>query len=460
MSLHTAGTSSRQEAGPFNLPAASLHAMAADLVRQALGRGASDAVARVSESDQLLVGVRDSRPETLERSQRQGVSITVYNGDRRGSAWTSDLSPRALSSTVDAAWYIAQYTGSDPWAGPAEKELLEAAPVDLGLYQPHSPDTDEAVELARRAERAAREFDPAVAISNGARVSVQHGQFCLATSRGFLGGYAHSTHVLACSVIASGAGGMQDGDWAMARRCYADLDSPEAIGRTAAKRALAKLGARALKTARMPVLFEASIAASLVDSLVAAVSGQALYLRRSFLTDSLGQQVLSGHLNLREEPHEPGGLASAPFDDEGVQTAARDVVRQGVLHGYFLSTYAARRLALSSTGHAGGPYNLSLRSSRTDPSDGLDAMVRRLHRGLLVTEFMGQGVNLVTGDYSRGVSGFWVDGGEIRHPVHEVTVSGNLKQMLGDIVAIGADVHIAPVCTGSILMENLQVSGQ
>jgi len=460
MTVDSTSAASRSAAGHFLLSKATLDAMASGLVKQALGRGASDAVARVSESDQLLVQVRDFRPETLEKSQRQVVSLTVYNGSRSGSARTSDLSPKALSSTLDAAWHIAKYTGSDSWSGPAEADLLETSPLDLELYQARSPEAEEAIEAARRAERAAMTAGAAIANSNGARVSVQHGQFSLATSRGFVGGYAHSSHALACSVIAANAAGMQDGEWGMARRRYADLDAPETIGRTAARRALDKLDARPLKTERMPVLFEASVAASLVGSLVAAISGQALYLGRSFLTGSLGQLLLPEHVDLHETPHERRGLASAPFDDEGVRTRAREVIKEGVLQGYFLSTYAARRLAMPCTGHAGGPYNLSLFSSRTAANDGLDAMVRRLHRGLLVTEFMGHGVNPVTGDYSRGVSGFWVEGGEIQHPVHEVTVSGNLKRMFLDIAAIGADVHMAPTRTGSILVDSLLVAGR
>ncbi|WP_346730667.1 metalloprotease PmbA [Caballeronia sp. dw_19] len=452
-SLHATG----QE--PFAHERAKLDGVASFLLDAALQRGASDAVVRVSESDQLTVSVRNARAQTLQRSGTQSVALTVYNGARKGSASSSDLSSAALTAALEAAWHIAQYSGADVFAGPAEAGWLETAPPDLDLYHPWVLSTDEAIELALRAESAARDFGETIVNCNGASVVAHHGQFALATSRGFRGGYRHSLHRLNCSIIARNAGGMQGSDWGIVRRKSSELGAPERIGRRAAERAHAMLDARRIATGMWPVLFEAPVASSLIGALVDAASGDLIYRRQSFLLDSLGQTVLAGHLRLSETPHELSGLASAPFDGEGVRTVARDVVRDGVLNGYFLSGYSARKLGMASTGFAGGPHNMNLTSTLTRSDDDLTAMLRRLDRGLLVTNLLGQGVNLVTGDYSRGVAGFWVENGQIQHPVHEITIAGNLRQMLQGIVAVGADVHIRPIRTGSILVDRMRVAG-
>ncbi|WP_408520157.1 metalloprotease PmbA [Paraburkholderia sediminicola] len=438
---------------------AKLDEIAGFLVAGALRRGASDAVVRVSESDEFAVTVRNARPEKLQRSGTQSVSLTVYNGQRKGSASSSNLSSAALTATLEAAWHIAHYSGADAFAGPAETSWLETAAPDLDLYHPWDLSTDGAIELALRAESAARAFGEAIVNCNGTSVSAQHGQFSLATSRGFLGGYRYSSHGLDCSVIASNGGGMQTGGWGMTRRMSSELDTPELIGRRAAERAHAMLDARKLPTGAWPVLFEAPIASSLINSLVSAVTGELIYRGQSFLPDSLGQVVLAEHLNLNESPHELCGLASAPFDDEGVRTVTRQLVRDGVLHGYFLSAYAARKLGMASTGNAGGAHNLRLTSTLTRSEDDFAGMLRRLDRGLLVSDLMGQGINHVTGDYSRGASGFWVEDGQIQYPVQEITIAGNLRDMLRGIVAVGADVHVGPTRTGSILVDRMRIAG-
>jgi PmbA protein len=443
----------------FTHDSAELNGIATHLVNAALRRGASDAVARASESDQLAVTVRNARAESLQHSRTQGVTLTVYHGQRSGTASSSDLSPAALAATVESAWHIAQYSGVDPCAGPADAGMLESAPQNLDLFHPWDVSADTAIELAQRAESAARHFDKTIVNSRGASVSAHHGQFALATSQGFLGGYADSFHSLNCSVIAGNENGMQTGHWGTVRRVSTELDSPEATGRRAAEQASLMLDARRLPTGTWPVLFDARIAAPLVRTLVAAVSGEALYRKQGFLPGSLGQRVLADHLSLLESAHELCGLASAPFDHDGVRTGTRDVVRDGVLQGYFLSTYAGRKLGMTSTGFAGGPHNLCLRSSRTEPTDDLHAMLRRLDRGLFVTHLLGQGVNLLTGDYSRGAAGFWVENGVIQYPVQEITIAGNLKDMLRHIVALGADVHLAGLRTGSILIEAMRVAG-
>jgi PmbA protein len=306
--------------------------------------------------------------------------------------------------------------------------------------------------------------DRRITNSDGAGVSVQQSHFVMANSRGFCGGYASSRHSLSVAPIASlpGKGGddMQRDAWYTSMRSPDDLAAPEAVGRYAAERALSRLRSRKIATAEVPVLFEATVAAGLLGSLVQAVSGGALYRKSSFLLDSLGQEVLAPHLDVHENPHIPRGKGSAPFDDEGVVTRPRDVVKAGVLQGYFLSSYSARKLGMRTTGHAGGSQNLTLSSRLTQPGDDLEAMLRKLHRGLFVIELMGQGVNQVTGDYSRGAAGFWVDKGRIVHPVHEITIAGNLRDMLKGIVAVGADAYTSGTKTlGSVLVERMKLAG-
>jgi PmbA protein len=434
--------------------------MVEDVLSMAARLGATDAGAEVSEGTGLSVSVRKGDLENVERNRDKSLGISVYLGQRRGNASTSDFSRAALEQTVRAAWDIARFTAEDPAAGlPDAADLAGPNEVsrDLDLFHPWQIDAAQAAELARRCEQAAFDTDRRITNSEGAGVSAQQSHFWSGNSRGFRGGYASSRHSISVAPIAGRGKGMQRDAWYSSMRDAADLAGPEVIGRYAAERALARLKSTRVATCEVPVLFEAPAAAGLLGALVQALSGGALYRKASFLVDSLGQQVLPSHVDVEEDPHVLKGKGSAPFDDEGVHTRARRVVSGGVVQGYFLSSYSARKLGMRTTGHAGGSQNLSLVSRLTLPGDDLDAMIRR---GLLVTELMGQGVNYVTGDYSRGASGFWVEGGRIVHPVEEITIAGNLRQMFRDIVAIGADVYVMGAkAVGSVLLEKMKVAG-
>lgn len=434
-----------------------------DVLGMAARLGATDAGAEVSEGTGLSVSVRKGDLETVERNRDKSLGISVYLGQRRGNASTSDFSRAALEQTVRAAWDIARFTAEDPAAGlPDETDLAtrQEAARDLDLFHPWQLDAAEAAELARRCEQAAFDTDRRITNSEGAGVSAQQSHFWAGNSRGFRGGYASSRHSISVAPIAGRGKGMQRDAWYSSMRDAADLAAPEVVGRYAAERALARLNSRRVPTCEVPVLFEAPSAAGLLGALVQALSGGALYRKASFLVDSLGQQVLPIHVDVEEDPFLRKGKGSAPFDDEGVHTRARQVVTGGVVQGYFLSSYSARKLGMRTTGHAGGSQNLNLVSRLTLPTDDLDSMIRRMGRGLLVTELMGQGVNYVTGDYSRGASGFWVEGGRIVHPVEEITIAGNLRHMFKDIVAVGADVYtLGAKSIGSVLLEKMKIAG-
>lgn len=422
--------------------------------------GADGAVVELTEGNGLNVSVRHGQTETIETTRDKGFGVTVYAGKRRGHASSSDLSPAALDESVRAAWDIARFTAEDQFAGLPEPELLAREQPNLALYYPWAIDADQAVELAKQIEAAAFAVSPAIRNSEGAAVDASHGHFVLANSHGFRGGYSYSRHSISCTPIAERGKQMQRDNWYSSERDPARLAPATALGRYAAQRALSRLGARKVRTARVPVLFEAPLALGLIGSLVQAVSGTALYRRSSFLVDALGKPIFAPHLDLIEDPTLPGEFGSAPFDDEGVSTARRHVIEQGVLKGYFLSCYSARKLGMRTTGNAGGSHNLVLTSRLTEPGDDLDAMLRKMGRGLLVTELLGQGVNYVTGDYSRGVTGYWVDGGVIVHPVEEVTIAGNLKDMYRSIVAVGADtIRRGAKRSGSVLIESMSVAG-
>jgi PmbA protein len=425
--------------------------------------GASDAAAEISEGQGLSVTVRKGEVETIEQSVDKQVGVSVYLGQRRGNASTSDFSPDSLRLTVEAAFHIAQHTAEDDCAGLAQADLLEQNPQDLDLFHPWDLDTKEAIQIARKAEKAAFAVDKAIQNSDGASVSAHQAHFMLGTSNGFMGGYPYSRHFISCSPIASSAknsSSMQRDDWYSTSRIASELANPALIGRYAAERALAKLHAKSLTTRRCPVIFEAPIAVGLIGSLVQASSGGALYRRSSFLLDSLGKQVMPKHIDLFELPHLKRMSGSAPFDEEGVRTKARSVISKGELQGYFLSTYSARKLGMQTTGNAGGAHHLKLHSMHT-PSGGLPGLLREMGTGLLVTELMGQGVNYVTGDYSRGAFGYWVENGIIQHPVEEITIAGNLKEMLMDIQAVGDDTIIRGTKeTGSILLGSMTIGGK
>lgn len=434
-----------------------------DTLAVARGLGASDAAAEVSEGAGLSVSVRKGEVETVERNRDKSLGVTVYLGQRRGNASTSDFSRAALEQTVRAAYDIARFTAEDPAAGlpdAADLATPEEAARDLDLYHPWAIDAAGAIELALRCEGAAFATDRRVTNSDGCGVSVQQSHFMAGNSRGFRGGYASSRHSLSVAPIAGRGNDMQRDAWYSSMRDAAELASPEAVGRYAAERTLARLKGRKIATCEVPVLFESTLAAGLLGAYVQATSGGALYRKATFLADCLGKPVFPDHVDIDEQPHLSKGKASAPFDDEGVRTRARKVVAAGRAEGYFLSSYSARKLGMHTTGHAGGSQNLTLTSRLTAPGDDLDAMLRKLGRGLFVTELMGQGVNYVTGDYSRGAAGYWVEGGRIVHPVHEITIAGSLGEMLRRIVAVGADAYTMGGKTiGSVLIERLKIAG-
>ena len=425
--------------------------------------GASDAAAEVSEGAGLSVSVRKGEIENVERNRDKSLGITVYLGQRRGNASTSDFSRAALEQTVRAAFDIARFTAEDPAAGlpdVADLATAEEAARDLDLFHPWALDADGAASLARRCEDAAFATDRRITNSEGAATSAQQSHFWAGNSRGFRGGYASSRHSISVAPIAGRGAQMERDAWYSSMRSAMAMASPESIGRYAAERTLARLKGRKIATCEVPVLFENTLAAGLLGAYVQATSGGALYRRATFLLDSVGQQVMAPHLDIEEDPFILQGKASAAFDDEGVGTRRRTVLDAGVVQGDFRSSYSARKLGLATPGHAGGAQNLVWRSRLTQPGDHLEQMLRKLGRGLFVTELMGHGVNSVTGDYSRGAAGFWVDGGRIVHPVHEVTIAGNLKDMFRRIVAVGADAYtMGGKTVGSVLVESMKVAG-
>lgn len=440
-----------------------------ELVDRALAHakklGATDAGAEASEGCGLSVSVRKGELENVERNRDKSLGVTVYIGHRRGNASTSDFSEKAIEQTVQAAYDIARFTAEDPVAG-----LPDAADIappethrDLDLFHPWAITSEEAADMAKACEAAAFKTHRRITNSEGAGVSVQQSHFFSAHTRGFRGGYASSRHSFSVAPIASlpGKNGeMQRDAWYSSMRNAADLASPEAVGRYAAQRALSRLGSRKIPTTECPVLFESTLAAGLLGGFVQAVSGGSLYRKSSFLLDSLGKMVFPKHIDILEDPFILGGKGSSPFDEEGVRVAPRKVVKGGRVEGYFLSSYSARKLGMKTTGNAGGSHNLVMTSRLTQASDDLDAMLQKLGTGLFVVELMGQGVNYVTGDYSRGASGFWVENGKIAFPVHEITIAGNLKDMLKGIEAVGADAYSYGAKTvGSILVNRMKVAG-
>ena len=441
-----------------------LKQLARDVLRYAQEKGASDAAVEISEGSGLSVSVRKGSIDTIEQNKDKGMGVTVYIGQdrhvRRGSASTSDFSAKALKDTVEAAYNIARFTAEDDCAGLPDADTLEMHPRDFKLCHPWLISAEDAVELATRCEAAAFAVDKRVTNSEGAGVYAQQSHFVAANSRGFIGGYPFSRHTISVAPIAGKGANMQRDDWYSSTRDPKNLAAPEAVGRYAAERALARLNARKLDTRKCAVLFEAPLASGLLGTFVQAVSGGALYRKSTFLLDSLDKQVFPSHIQVVEDPHVVGGVGSAPFDEEGVKTHQRVVVKDGVVQGYFLSTYSARKLGMKTTGNAGGSHSLTITSAHTAAADDFKAMLKKLGTGLLVTELMGQGVNYVTGDYSRGASGFWVENGQIQYPVEEITIAGNMKDIFQQIVAIGADTLIRGTKkTGSILIESMTVAG-
>ena len=441
----------------FSYSSTALQQIAQDILNHAKKGGASACEANVSDGFGQAVTVRQDAVETIEYNRDKGLSVTVYMGHKRGNASTSDFSAKAIQDTVAAALSIARYTAEDDCSGLADTELLAQTFPDLDLYHPWVFSVEQAIELARGCEAAALAVDERIKNSEGATVSAGESQFVYANSQGFMGGYPFSRHSVSCSVIAQQDDAMQRDYWYSVARDSADLEQTNDIGKKAGLRTIARLGARKIPTCEVPVLFEAPIAASLIGHFVAAVSGSSLYRKSSFLLDSIGKQVFAPDIQIRELPHIKKGLASGMFDDEGVATIERKVVENGVVNGYFLSSYSARKLGLRTTGNAGGSHNLILENAAPDD---FALLIKKMDKGLLVTELLGHGINAVTGDYSRGASGFWVEGGEICYPVEEITIAGNLQQMLKGIIAVGNDTIVrgSKQC-GSILIDRMTVAG-
>ncbi|MDO5653765.1 MAG: metalloprotease PmbA [Brachymonas sp.] len=423
--------------------------------------GASDAGAEASEGAGLSVSVRKGELENVERNRDKSLGVTVYIGNQRGNASTSDFSQQAIERTVQAAYDIARFTAQDPFAAlPDEADIASGPAPDLDLFHPWDIDSDRAARIALQCEAAALQRDARISNSEGAGVSAQQSHFFSAHTHGFRGGYASSRHSISVAPIAGTGDDMQRDYWYSSMRSPLELASPEAIGIYAADRALSRLQARKIATTECPVLFEAPLAAGLLGAFTQAVSGGALYRKSTFLLDSLGKKVFPDHVHIDEDPFTPRGKGSSPFDAEGVRVRTRRVVDAGVVQGYFLSSYTARKLGLPVTGNAGGSHNLTLASSQTQAGDDLPAMLKKLGTGLFVTELMGQGVNYVTGDYSRGASGFWVENGRIAYPVQEITIAGNLRDMFLGMEAIGADVYTyGAKTTGSVLLNRMKVAG-
>jgi PmbA protein len=448
----------RAASRPHQFPVSTqdLERVATNVLDAAKRGGATAAETEVSQGIGQSVSVRNGEVETISYNRDKGIGVTVFVGKRRGNASTADFSDDAIKAAVDKALAIARYTSEDPASGLADPARLAKGWPDLDLYHPWDLSVEDAIDLGRETEAAALAVDRRITNTEGATVARGESEFVYANSHGFAGGYRSSRHHIDCSVIGEQDDAMQRDYWYTAARAAADLQDGRTVGRIAGERTVRRLGSRQLGTMECPVVFEASEAADLIGFFVQAVSGGSLYRRSSFLQDSLGTKVFAPHVQLREEPHLLRGRASAPFDSEGVATEPRDVVRDGVVQGYFLGSYSARKLGMQSTGNAGGSHNLVL----SHGTDDLPALLRRMGRGLLVTEQLGQGVNPVTGDFSRGAAGFWVEDGAIAYPVEEITIAGNLCAMYADIVAIGNDVdRRGSRHTGSILLGRMTIAG-
>lgn len=433
-----------------------LEDMVQHLITQAQKAGADSVAAGVSIDAGLSVTVRLGETETLEYNRDRSLGLTVYFDHRKGSASTADFSPDSLSATVQAACDIARYTSHDECAGLADAEHMATVIPDLDLYHPWNLDAEQAIALATDCEDAARQVDARIENSEGGTVSSYVGMRVKANTHGFIAGYRSSYHSISCAVIGKQGDEMQRDYWSFSARDPADLATAAETGRIAGERTVRRLGTQRLSTRQAPVVFAADIASSLFGHFISAVSGSSLYRKSTFLLDYLGKQVFPDHLHIHEQPLLKKGLGSAPYDSEGVATQARDFIKDGILQSYVLNSYSARKLGLTTTGNAGGVRNLSI-----DPGDNdLNQILRSMDTGLLVTELIGFGVNNITGDYSRGAAGYWVEGGEIQYPVDEITVAGNLKDMFMNIVEVGNDVDLrGNIRTGSVLIEEMTIAG-
>lgn len=427
------------------------------ILDEAKAHGASAAEAALSIGSGLSVTVRLGEVETIEHNRDKGLGVTVYFGQRKGSASTSDFSLAAIKETVRAASSIAKFTAEDDCAGLADASLMAQDIPDLDLYHPWVLPAEQAIEIARACEDAARAVDARISNSEGASLSNHQGLHAYGNSHGFIGGYASTRHSLSCAVIGQDSAGMQRDYWYSAARDSNELEPAVAIGVRAAERTLRRLNARRLPTCQAPVIFAAETATSLLSHLISAIRGGSLYRKSSFLLDHLGKQIFPPHVHIHEQPLLKKALGSAPFDGDGVATRARAIVTNGVLQGYVLDSYAARKLGMQTTGNAGGVHNLFLDPGAHD----LPSLLKLMGKGLLVTELIGMGVSTLTGDYSRGAAGFWVENGEIQYPVEEITIAGNLRDMFMQFAEVGSDIEVrGNTRTGSILIENMTIAGE
>ncbi len=426
------------------------------LLDEARRQGATQAEAGVHAQQGLDVTVRLGETETIEHTNDHGLGISVYFGQRKGSANTTDLRPEAIRETVAAACGIARHTEEDPAAGLADAKLMIQEVPDLDLNHPWDIDAQQAASLALECEDAARAFDPRIDNSEGASVHTQNSLFVYGNTHGFVGGYPTTRHSLSCAVLATQDGEMQRDHWYTTSRLAGELESARSVGEEAARRTVARLGSRKPATTECPVIFKADIATSLMRALFGAIRGSALYRKASFLLNQLGEPIFPDWVNISENPLLIRGLASAPFDNEGVATRANQIIDGGVLRTYLLDSYSGRKLGMQSTGHAGGVHNARIENT----GESLQQLMERIERGLIVTELMGQGSNPVTGDYSRGAAGYWVEDGEIAYPVSEFTIAANLRDMFSGLLAVGGDNHIpGSIDTGSWLIERMTVAG-
>jgi PmbA protein len=443
---------------PVNFVSKQAHyeTLLSEILQRAKKKGATQVEASISHDTGFSVSVRMNAVETIEHNRNKLLEINVYFAQRKGCASSADFSSSAIESAVEAACHIARFTTQDPFSGLADPYLLAKSPPHLDLYHPWAIDPQNAIELGKDCEKSAFAVDNRITLSEGITLSTQQNLYAYANSEGFMGSYPSSLHSLSCNLVAKDKTGMQrEGDYTIS--CDPNkLEAAEKLGRQAAEVTLKRLSARRLPTCQAPVIFHAKIASSLIRSFLAAISGGNLYRKASFLVNHLGKPVFSHAITMYERPHLPKGLGSAPFDDEGVVTRDRTLVSKGILQGYLLNSYSARKLGLQTTGNAGGSHNILLETTQSS----LDDLLKEMDKGLLATELLGQGINLVTGDYSQGAAGFWVEQGQIQYPVEEITIAGNLRDMYKNIVAIGNDIdYRSSILTGSILLENMMIAG-
>jgi PmbA protein len=442
--------------GPNRESLPRLRELAASIIELGKSEGASEVEAAASCNAGLSVNVRLGAVETIEHTRDKGMGVTVYIGQRKGSASTSDFSADAVRQTVRAACEIARYASEDPHAGLAEEDRLARDPLDLDLFHPWDLAAEEAIGIATEAEDAARATDARISNSEGASVSRSDSVFVYGNSHGFLQGYPSSRQSLSCSVIAGETDSMQRDHWYSVARHADDLQDPQTVGQMAAQRTVARLDARQLTTRESPVVYSADVARGLFQHFISAVRGASQYRKASFLLDHVGKQVFPSFMHIHEQPHLARALGSCPFDGEGVATERRDLVSDGVLHGYVLDSYSARQLNLQTTGNAGGVHNLTIEANAGNQQE----LLAQMGEGLLITELMGFGINGVTGDYSRGASGFWVENGVIAYPVEEITVAGNLRDMFMGIRCVGNDVDArGNMRCGSVLVDRMTIAG-